>query len=54
MALGAVTAGELRDLVAVDGVFTPDRATRAVYDRLYGEFPRLYRAQKKMFSRLNR
>ena len=24
------------------------------YDRLYGEFPRLYRSQKAMFARLNR
>lgn len=53
VALGELTLGEVRDLVAVDAVFTPDGAAHAVYDRLYGEFPRLYRAQRRMFRRLN-
>ena len=34
--------------------FAPDPAHRATYDRLYAEFPRLYRAQRRMFHRLNR
>jgi len=54
LALGAVERSEVRDLVEVDATFAPDRANRAVYDRLYVEFPRLYRAQKAMFGRLNR
>jgi xylulokinase len=54
MALGVVSPEEVRSLVAVDRVFTPDPANRAVYDRLFMEFPRLYKAQKRMFARLNR
>ncbi len=33
---------------------SPIRTTRAPYDRLYAEFPGLYKAQRKMFARLNR
>ena len=54
VALGDVDRDELRDLVRVDGTFRPDPANRAVYDRLYAEFPRLYRSQRRMFHRLNR
>ena len=32
----------------------PDPANRAVYDHLLAEFPRLYKANKRMFTRLNR
>jgi xylulokinase len=53
LALGAVERGEIRHLVAVDRVFEPDAANRAAYDRLYAEFPGLYKAQRKMFKRLN-
>jgi xylulokinase len=54
VALGRVDPDDLRDLVRVDRTFTPDPAARAVYDRLFAEFPRLYKAQKGMFARLNR
>jgi xylulokinase len=53
IALGAVQPAEVRDLVTVDGVFTPDPAARAEHARLYAEFPKLYKAQKGMFARLN-
>jgi xylulokinase len=53
LALGAVGREEIRDLVPVDRVFEPDPANRAAYDRLYAEFPGLYKAQRKMFARLN-
>jgi len=54
MAIGDVDRDELRDLVPVDRTFRPDASNRAVYDRLYAEFPRLYRSQRRMFHRLNR
>ena len=41
-------------LVEVDVTFYPDPANRDVYDRLYRELPKLYKAQKPMFKRLNR
>ena len=53
LALGAVRRDEIRELVPVDRVFSPDPLTRAAYDRLYAEFPGLYKAQRKMFARLN-
>ncbi|HET9071932.1 MAG TPA: FGGY-family carbohydrate kinase [Acidimicrobiales bacterium] len=52
-ALGAVRLAQVRDLVPVDRVFGPDPAHRAVYDRMSAELPRLYRAQKGTFARLN-
>lgn len=54
MALGAVAPSELRDLVPVAATYAPDRRTRATYDALFSEFPRLYKAQRKMYARLNR
>lgn len=45
---------ELRDLIPLDGVFEPIAANRAVYDRLFAEFPGLYKTQKGMFARLAR
>ncbi|MGZ4461135.1 MAG: xylulokinase [Nocardioidaceae bacterium] len=54
MALGEIEPAELRSLVPVDATFRPDARNRAVYDRLFAEFPRLYRAQRRMFARLDR
>jgi xylulokinase len=54
IALGALRVDEVRDLVEVDAVFHPDPMHRRVYERLYAEFPKLYKAQKGMFGRLNR
>ena len=53
MALGTVRRDEIHDLVAVEHVFTPQPEHRAEYDRLYAEFPRLYKRQRAMFGRLN-
>jgi xylulokinase len=54
LALGAVRPDEVHGLVEVDRVFRPDPSTREIYDRLYAEFPGLYKSQKGMFRRLNR
>jgi xylulokinase len=54
MALGAVREDDVRAVVPASATFTPDAANRAVDDRLYVEFPRLYQSQRKMFARLNR
>jgi xylulokinase len=53
LGLGAITRDQVRELVPVDRVFKPDPANREAYDRLYAEFPGLYRTQRKMFARLN-
>ena len=52
VALGALRRDEIPQLVRVDRAFAPDPRHRAVYDRLYGEFARLYKAQRRMFARL--
>lgn len=54
LALGTVRRDEVDGLVRVRRRFEPDAANRAVYDRLFAEFPGLYPAQKPMFRRLNR
>lgn len=53
VSLGAIERSQVRDLVPVDRRFQPDPANRGAYDRLYAEFPGLYKAQRKMFARLN-
>lgn len=53
LALGRVRREEVRALVAVDRVLTPDPAVRATYDRMFAEFPRLHRVQRRMFRHLN-
>jgi xylulokinase len=52
--MGDTTLDELSELVPIDATFAPRADAAAVYDRLYKEFPRLYRTQKPMFARLNR
>ena len=54
IALGDVDRNDVRAHTPVDTTFTPDSATRPEYERLYAEFPKLYKAQKDMFHRLNR
>ena len=54
IALGELDRASAHDLVKVDTVFRPDPSSRAVYDRLYDEFTKLYKSQKDMFHRLNR
>jgi len=53
LATGAVTAADVASLVPVDRIFEPDRAQRAVYDALFGQFPKLHSRNKKMFAALN-
>jgi xylulokinase len=52
--LGEIDLGEIHDLVEVDSRFEPNAANAATYDKLFGEFPKLYTSQKPMFARLNR
>ncbi len=54
IALGDVDRDELRGLVPLEATYRPHPANRSPYDRLYAEFPRLYRSQRRMFHRLNR
>lgn len=53
VALGDLGWADVRALVPVDRTFEPASAHRQAYDRLFAEFPRLHKAQKGMFARLN-
>lgn len=53
VALRDIAYADVRSLAPVDGVFEPVPAHRDVYDRLFAEFPRLHKAQKGIFARLN-
>ena len=53
LALGDLDPAAASELIPVAGTFRPDFALKACYDDLYAEFPRLYKAQKAMFARLN-
>jgi xylulokinase len=53
LSLGALSAADVRDALPVETTFRPDPATRERYDELFAEFPRLYKAQRRMFARLN-
>lgn len=53
VSLGRIRWADVPNLVPTDPVFVPDPGTRAVYDRAFGEFPKLYAAQKGFFRRSN-
>jgi xylulokinase len=53
LATGAVARRDVRDLVPTDTRFVPDGVAGATYARLFAEFPRLYRAERGTFRRLN-
>jgi xylulokinase len=53
LALGDLDPATARSLIPIAATFAPDPSRRALYDRMYAEFPRLYKSQKAMFSRLN-
>ena len=54
LAFGAVRPEEIRGLVPVAAIHRPDPEATEIYDRLFAEFPRFYKAQKRMFARLAR
>ena len=57
--LGAVALGHLRvdeipDRVRIRKTFEPDPARHRTYEELFAEFRNLYKANRKIFARLNR
>lgn len=54
IALGHADAEELGRRVQIDRRFTPEPATRVVYDERYGEFRKLYKALRPIHARMNR
>lgn len=53
LVLGSFGRSEVGRLVRARDVFEPNPETKTIYDDLYSELPRLYKAERSMFSRLN-
>ena len=54
VALGYHTFHELSDVIQIQRTFTPNPDNRSIYDELFAEFQNLYKANKKIYARLNR
>ena len=55
MALGYIeTYHDIKKYIKIDRIFEPNPKNRALYDRLFKEFKRLYRQNKKWYARMNR
>lgn len=52
--LGLMSFDDIHKNVAVNRVFQPNPANRAIYDELFAEFLNLYKNNKSMYGRLNR
>jgi len=52
--LGHVQLADIPDLVEIAAVFRPNPDHQAAYDRLYPEFLNLYKANRRIYARLNR
>lgn len=53
IALGEMSAGDVPARVRIAGRFSPDPARSVVYDRLFAEFVKVYKATKPIYRRLN-
>ncbi|MGD9301496.1 MAG: FGGY-family carbohydrate kinase [Desulfobacterales bacterium] len=53
VALGFITFDKIADCIQIANTYTPDPQNREVYDRLFIEFKNIYKANKKIFRRLN-
>ena len=53
-ALGRITFDDVPSLVPIQATFTPNPDHRKTYDRLFAEFLNLFKANRKIYRRLNR
>lgn len=51
--LGETTIEEIADLVTSDKTFTPNQSNRGLHDERFDEFKNFYKANRKMFKRIN-
>lgn len=54
LALGYLTPDEIADCVPITHTYEPNPQHRATYDRLFGEFVKLYQQNQGIYRRLNR
>ncbi len=53
VALGWISWEDVPKLVQTEHTYRPDPANRGLYDELFGEFRGFYKANRKMYARLN-
>ncbi len=53
-ALGYIRFADIPDIVPVDNTYAPNREHRALYDRLFTIFKRIYRSNRRIYTLLNR
>jgi xylulokinase len=53
VAMGFATFYDFSERVQVTNTYQPQPANRAVYDQLFKEFLHIYRANRRMYARLN-
>ncbi len=53
VALGYHTFHELSDVIQIEKTYTPEPGNRKIYDELFREYLNLYRANRKIYARLN-
>ena len=53
VALGQLTMDQLSSMIPIRQVFEPDPANKAIYDRLYTQYRRLFSRNKSIFKGLN-
>jgi xylulokinase len=54
VALGELTFEDIPDRVEIANEFSPCLANKKIYDRLFAEYIKLYKANKSIYQRLNR
>ena len=54
IALGELTAEDVPARVPVAEAYVPDSGRAALYDGLFAEFVKIYKATKPIYARLNR
>ena len=53
-ALGYISFDDIPDRIQIAHTYTPNPANRKIYEELYREFLNIYRANRKIYARLNR
>src|SRR6056297_3714521 len=53
LALGKRRPDDIPEIIRIRRVFYPDRANTAIYDKLYSQYRRLFKKNRKIFAALN-
>lgn len=53
VALGYIEFDDIPNLVQISKTFSPDESNRAVYDKMFKEFVKIYKSNRRIYRRLN-